>query len=132
MHRTIAMAVGSAAVLLAEFESPPPETVAVFVTEADALAATVTTSVIGGKPAPDAKESLRMQEIVANVQFQPVPLIAVAVRLAGNASVTVIVPLLADCPVLIATIVYDAPVWPTLNEPVCERINDRSAPATTG
>ena len=65
--------VRSAAVLFVVLVSPPPETVAVFVTLAGALLATATVSVSGGKLAFAARTSPRVQVSVDNVQPQPVP-----------------------------------------------------------
>src|SRR5262249_51129408 len=48
VRNVVVMVVGSLAVLLAGLMSPPPETVAVLVTVAGALAETFTVSVIGG------------------------------------------------------------------------------------
>src|ERR1035438_8258516 len=76
-----------------KFVSPPPETAAVLVTLAGALVATFTLRVMGGKPAPAARASECVQVSVARFVVQPAPLIAVAVRPAGNVSTTLTVPL---------------------------------------
>src|SRR5439155_269500 len=105
--------------LLAVLTSPPPDTVTLLVTLAGALLATVTVKVIV-ELLPAAREVDRVQVSVAGpvagsvTQLQFVPLIAVAVRPAGSVSVTVIVPLVAVPPLLVTTMLYVAPVWPTL------------------
>jgi hypothetical protein len=79
--------------VLAGVAVPPPETVAVLVTLAEALAATLTVSMIGGWLAPGARTSLRVHVTVApTVQVQPEPVAAVAVSPAGKVSLTVTVP----------------------------------------
>src|ERR1700728_3301571 len=50
---------------------PPPDALTAFVTEAGALLATFTVTVIAGYPAPAANTSLRVQLFVA--QVHPVP-----------------------------------------------------------
>ena len=98
--------VGSASLLLARLVSPPPETVAVLVTLAGALVATLTVSVSGGALAPAAIGSLRVHESVGtSVHVQPVPANAVAVRPVGSVSVTVIVPIVAAAPAFLTVIV---------------------------
>ena len=82
------MMVGFVAVSFAKFVSPPPDTVAMFVTLAGAFAATVTVNVIGGKLAPTVRVSLREQIRFATTQFHPAPAIAVAVSPVGKVSVT--------------------------------------------
>src|SRR5205814_622561 len=99
------IAVISVAVSFDWLVSPPPETVAVFVTEAGALLATFTMSVIDGYVAAAASASLRVQVSVASVQFQFVPLMAVADSPTGKASVTVTVPELEAPPLFFAVIV---------------------------
>src|SRR5689334_13863415 len=97
--------VGSVAVLLAALVSPPPETVAVLVTLAGALAATFTLSMMGGYEAPALSASARVQVVVASVQVQPLPAIAAAVSPAGSVSVTVTVPVLDAVPTLVTAMV---------------------------
>ena len=100
------MLVGSWAVLLPVGISPPPETVATFVTCEGAAAATSTVTVIGGNASPPARASLREQERLASSQVQPVPEIPVAVRPAGSESSTVMAfALVGALPELRATIV---------------------------
>ena len=69
---------------LALLVSPPPATVTVLVTLAGALAATFTVKVIGGKLAPAARTSLRVQGPEGCVQVQLLPAMAVAVRAEGR------------------------------------------------
>jgi len=126
------MVVGSCAVSLEVLVSPPPETVTVFVTEAVALAETLTVSVIGGKLVPADSTVVVLQVSVFRLHPQPDPVIAVAVNPAGNASTTVTVPLVALAPELAATIVYTAPVCPCVNEPVCDFEMVKSGGPPTG
>jgi hypothetical protein len=84
--------VGSVPVLFPEVASPPPLTVTLFVTLAATLLAKFTVNVIAGYAALPARTLLVVQVLVANVQLQPVPLIAVAVKPAGSVSTTVTVP----------------------------------------
>src|SRR5947209_7131409 len=77
--------VTSLAVSLAVLISPPPETVAVFVTVGiGASAATFTVRVIGGYAFIAPGRSARLQVSVARVHVQPVPLMAVAVNPGGS------------------------------------------------
>src|SRR5439155_778279 len=99
------MVVRSFAISLAVLVSPPPETVTVFVTLAGALPATLTVSTIPGQKAAAAKESLRVQLVVARVQVHPVPERAVAVKLGGSESDTFTVPLVGPVPPLPTVIV---------------------------
>jgi hypothetical protein len=78
--------VGSFAVALLD---PPPDTVAELVTKPSALSATFTVNWIGGYALPTASTSDRVQGPAGGGQFQPVPLMPVAVRPCGNESVTV-------------------------------------------
>src|SRR5258708_27662185 len=78
--------VGSVAVSLLPLASPPPETVAVFVTDAGALRFTETVSVISGKLRPGSMVSAR-EQLVSDTQIQPGPLMAVAFKPAGSVSV---------------------------------------------
>ena len=59
------------------------------------------------------------------MQFQPVPLIAVAVRPAGRESVTVTRPVEASGPLLVTESVYSAPVWPCRKSPVWDLLMTR-------
>src|SRR5690349_8790550 len=99
------MMVGSRAVSLRVFVSPPPDTVATLVTDVGAFAATFTVSVIAGYDDPAASASLRLQLRLASVQLQPAPAIAVAVSPDGSVSVTVTAPLVATPPLLLTVIV---------------------------
>src|SRR5437773_11423507 len=119
------MVVGSLSLLLAVLTSPPPDTVAVLVTLAGALLATLTVSV---------KVELlltfravgRVHVSVAGpaagsvlLQVQPEGLGRdVAVRPTGSVSVIVIVPLVGLPPLLVTTMLYVAPVCPTLKLPL--------------
>src|SRR6476620_1300523 len=95
---TAAMAVVSLAVLLPvkALPSPPPDTVALLMTVAGALAETFTVRRIGGKVAPDASESERVHVSVANAHDHSVPAIAVAVKDGGSASTTETTPDVAE------------------------------------
>jgi hypothetical protein len=83
---------------LVVLSSPPPETVAEFVTELDALPATVTVTVTAGYDDPDVSASERVHVSVPSVQLHPVPEIAVAVKPLGSESVAVTVPLVGPGP----------------------------------
>src|SRR5277367_4756205 len=89
------MVVGSEAPSLAVLVSAPPETVAELMTLAAALAETLTVSVMAGKLTPAGSTTDVEQVRVARVHPHPEPLIALAVRPAGNESTTVTVPLVA-------------------------------------
>src|SRR5690349_742378 len=75
--------------------SPPPLTLAKFVTDGAAVDATLTTSVIGLALVPAARVAFVEHVTVgaANPQLQPVPAAETKPRPAGNVSVTVIAPL---------------------------------------
>src|SRR2546430_3618917 len=101
---------------------------ATFVTGEAAKAAglTTTVSVIGfGLVAPAAMTVLLVQVAVllpttVVEQFQPVPVgMAATVRPVGRLSVTVIVPLVAKVPGLLAVNVY-VPLTPTVKLPLCD------------
>src|ERR1041385_2248509 len=94
------MVVRSCATSFPVLTSPPPETVAVFVTLPGAPKGTSTVNVIGGYEAkPPDRKSTRVQVSVARVQVQPVPLMAVGLRpVGGNVSTTVTVPNVAKVP----------------------------------
>src|SRR2546425_561989 len=94
------MVVGSVPVLFPAVVSPPPLTVTLLVTLATALLATVTVNVIAGYDAPFASTLVVVHVLVATVQLQPVPLIAVAVIPAGSVSTTVTVPTTWPAPAL--------------------------------
>src|ERR1041385_2057311 len=83
--RAASICVTSLAVLL----SPPPETLAVLVTEDAALLATFTVRVIGSKLVPAASTSPRVHCSGESVQFQFRPLRSVAVSPAGRLTFTV-------------------------------------------
>jgi len=59
--------------------SPPPETVAMFVTFAVMSTGTLTVNVIGGYELPGCRMSLLVQVSVPTLQAQPLPLIVIAV-----------------------------------------------------
>ena len=128
----VLIAVGSEALSLAVFVSPPPETVAVLVTDEAALLATLTVIVMGGYVAPAAKGSVRAQTNVLRVQVQPTPLIAVAVKPAGRASAAETEPEVAMPPAFPTDIRYIAPLWPRLNAPLCVFEIVRSGPEAIG
>jgi hypothetical protein len=111
--------VRSEAVLLAVFVSDPPLTVAVLVTLPAAFAATVTVTITAGYDALAANAVDVVHVRVASVQVQPEPLIAVAVKPAGNASTTVTVPAVGALPTLETVNVYVAPTWPSAKLPTC-------------
>src|ERR1039457_7082449 len=67
--------------------APPPETVTWFVTCDGASGLTLTVTVIGGRMAPPAEESPRVQDEFAHVQ--PGPVMETSVRDGGRISVTV-------------------------------------------
>src|SRR6478609_10982499 len=88
-----AMVNGKVEALLAEFPSPPPDTVALSCPVPGALLAILNVMIIEGKPLFTVRASDRVQVRLLSVQFHPVPLIAVAVNAAERVFVTVIVPL---------------------------------------
>jgi hypothetical protein len=79
-------------VLLAGLPSPPPVNVADIKRLEGALPATLTVTLMFGKPGPGDSESERVHVRLLKVQFQPVPLIAVAVIPGGRLAFTVTVP----------------------------------------
>src|SRR5512146_2620428 len=92
---------------------PPPENVAEFVTVAGAFAATFTVTVMGPKLLPDGRLSLRVQLTVPRSHVQPGPLMPVAARPAGIASLTVMAPLVEPAEAPLRTVmVYVAPFCP--------------------
>jgi hypothetical protein len=97
------MFVGSLAVSFAVLTSPPPETVAVLVTELPADCLTVTVIVMTGNDPLLATTAVLVQVTVcpAMEQVQPVPDAVTGVSPAGSVSVTVVVPLVAAPPMLL-------------------------------
>ena len=89
--------------LFVMFASPPPETVAVLVTEAAANCATFTVIEMAGNDPLLATTAVLVQvTICATIpQVQPLPDAAVGVSPAGSVSVTVVVPLVAAAPMLL-------------------------------
>src|SRR5450631_4480295 len=83
--------------------SPPPETVAMLVSEAGAFGATFTVTAMGKVWLPTGNDPTLVQVSVATVQIQLAPVIAVAVIPTGNVSVTVMVPLVGPPPVFFTT-----------------------------
>jgi len=77
---------------------PPPDTVTGIVTGVPFADVTFPVTVIAGKLAPAASESLRVQVVEASVHVHPVPEIAVTVNPVGG-SATVTVPVVAPLPV---------------------------------
>jgi len=105
--------VASLALSLAVFTSPPPATLAVLVRKELADWATATVTEIGGNDPLPAIAAVLVQVTVCPTipQVQPVPTAAIGVRPAGRVSVTVVVPLVAVPPILLAVSVY-TPVLP--------------------
>jgi hypothetical protein len=95
--------VGSVAVSFAVLTSPPPETVAVLVTELAADWATLTVIEMAGNDPLLATMSVLVQVTTCTTipQVQPVPVATVGVSPAGSVSVTVLVPLVAVPPTLL-------------------------------
>jgi hypothetical protein len=85
-------------------DAPPPERLSGMLTGVPLPAVTFPVTVIGGKLCPAPTELLYVQVVVANVQVQFVPLIAVTWKPVGG-STTVTVPLVAAAPVLETVIV---------------------------
>src|SRR4051812_7212481 len=125
------MAVTSEALSLLVLLSPPPLTLAVLVTLAGALEATVTVNVMSGYFAPLASSSLRVHVRDDSVQAQPVPFKAVADSPAGSESVTVTLPVVEPVPLLAAVSVYVAPVCPWKNDPLWVFVSVRSGVGET-
>src|SRR5262245_21077286 len=102
--------------LLAGVVSPPPPTVAVFVSCAGAFEATLTFIVIAGKLAPAFNASARVQFTLCPVmgQVQPFPVAVVGANPVGSGSSTVTVPLVA-LPPLLVTVSVKLPVPPRWN-----------------
>jgi hypothetical protein len=96
-----AMVVGSFAVSLDVLVSPPPATVAKFMTLAGAVADTLTVSVIVGKAVLADSIVFVVQLSATTLQTQPEPLMAVAVSPAGKVSTRVTVPLVTAVPELV-------------------------------
>src|SRR5262245_22633239 len=84
---------------------------------------------ITGYEAPGASASLRLHETVGALiaQDQPVPLAAVGVNPAGNASLTVTVPLVAAAPRFRTVMVNGKPLLPWTASPVWFLVITRSA-----
>jgi hypothetical protein len=91
---------GKFAVLLAEFVSPPPDTMAVSSALLGALPAILKVILINGKALLIGRLSARVQVRVLRVQFHPVPLMAVAVNPVERALTTVTRPLDGILPTL--------------------------------
>ena len=90
--------------------SPPPDTVAVFVTVAGALEATFTVKVIGGYEVPEVRTSDRKHVgFPPALHDHPLPLIVFTVRPAGRVSATVTVPDVDEAPTFWTVIVYGKP-----------------------
>lgn len=85
-------------VLLAGLVSPPPDKLMLEAALAGALAATLKDTVIAGKLADGANESVRVQVRVAWTQFQPVPTTAAALNPAPGLLVTVTNPVEGTLP----------------------------------
>jgi hypothetical protein len=101
--------------------SPPPLTVAKFVTEGTAVEATETVSVIALAEVPAAIEAELVHVTVgaAKAQLQPAPLAETKPSPGGRLSVTVIVPLVASEPGAFETVMVYAPLVPTVKLPAC-------------
>ena len=98
------MVVRSDEVSFAVFASPPPLTLAEFVTDEAALPATSAVSVIAGKLADAFSTSLLVHVNVPSVQLQPLPLSPVEVSPVGRVSVTVTVLVVGPAPPLLTRI----------------------------
>src|SRR5437660_10140710 len=85
--------------------SPPPETAAMFVRVGGALLSTFTVSVMAGYEALAARTSFLVQVREERTQFQPAPVMAVAVRPVGRLSRTLTAPLVGAAPLLVTVIV---------------------------
>jgi len=111
-----ASVVGSVAVGV--LMAPPPLTVTEFVTDPGAPTA-LTVKVIGSPAAPAAMAVVLVHVAIwaEPLHVQPVPLAALYVNPAGSVSVTVMVPVVAEVPVLLGVIVY-VPVAPIVKLPV--------------
>src|SRR2546423_376266 len=106
------IAMTSVEVLFTRLLSPPPETVAPLVAKFGAVAETFTVTTIGGKLAPGATESERVQVKVGRSVVQPVPLSAVAVSPDGSAFETDTDPVEPDRPILVTTMEQVRPLSP--------------------
>ena len=98
----------SVAVLFVALTSPPPEMVAVLVTDAGALGATFTVSVTGpgnSLPGPGRRFDVHVTVAPLTLQVQPAPLAVVGVRPAGTVSIRLTAPLVGDPPALVALMV---------------------------
>src|SRR6266567_3962442 len=76
--------------------------------------------------------SLRVQGPDGCVHVQPIPLIAVALRPAGNTSVTVTAPEVDPVPELPTVRIYVATVWPCVKLPLCVLLIVRLGAPVTG
>lgn len=117
--------IASVPVLFEVFASPPPDTVSVLVNEPVAFEATLTVNVITGYELPLANASDRVQLEAFNVHVHPVPVSPVAVKPAGNVSITVAAPLVAAVPALV-TVIANVPPWPWVKLPVWIDVTVRS------
>src|SRR5262249_21988976 len=90
--------------LLEVLVSPPPETVTVLLAVVAVEDTLTEIEIIGRKVLPGA-ESSRVQVNVLSVQFQPEPVMAVAVSSDDSLSVTVMVPLVAPLATLLTWMV---------------------------
>jgi hypothetical protein len=110
------MSVGSLAVLLEVFVSPPPVTVTTFVTDTGASCAMLTLIVIPGYADPAARLSARLQLTVCPEieHVQPLPVAVNGDNPPGSVSDTWTAPLVAIVPTFRTTTAY-APVEPCMN-----------------
>jgi hypothetical protein len=120
------MVVESFAVSLVKFCSPPPDTVAVFVSREDAFGETFTVTVIGGYTPPGARASVRVHVRLLKVHVQPEPDMLAAVSPVGKVSTTMTVPAVGADPALFTMIEYEAPFWPKEKLPTCDFVIVRS------
>jgi hypothetical protein len=98
---TVTVGVG---VTVTDDDVPPPDNVSGMVTGVPFAEVTFPVTVIVGKLAPAASESLRVQVVELRVQVHPVPEMAVTVKPVGGPT-TVTVPLVAPLPVFETVIV---------------------------
>ena len=104
-----------------EFGAPPPEALALFVSDGGALGDTFTLRVMGLPLAPAAMTVVLVHVTTAPAaeHVQPVPLAEKYDKPVGSVSLTVIVPEVATLPLLLTRIVY-VPRWPAMKFPVCD------------
>ena len=107
MSATWLIVVASDAELLPVFVSPPPETEAVLVTLAGAVAETLAVTVMAAKLLPAETTAVLVQVTVwpETPQLQFVPLALMLLKAAGKVSVTVTVPAVELPPELVTVIV---------------------------